>query len=372
MRLGTVAGILIALALGATADAQSDAADVLKSVGDRAVEVDAAVARGLAWLSLRQRPCGGFLGHVGHKRMDGYVVFDSRERQALEGDAHMGVTALCGLAFLADGCLPGRGRYAREVERILDYVLRHQSEFGYLSDSGTRMYSHAFATLFLSQVHGMAGPRRHEVEDALRLAVRFLEDGQNEHGAWRYSPFTTESDLSVTVCQVQALRAARNVGIRVSRETIERVREYIEDSRIPSGRERGAFYYKIYGTAARTKTSYTVNAAAVTTLHCAGVYDPDRYGRAVDYIEQHYDEVSTWYPYHYYYWYGNYYAAQAMHHVGGTRWERFWIRLRDDLLTRQNRDGSWTNDVGPGDEFATAVACLLLRVPAQYLPIFQR
>ena len=51
---------------------------------------------------------------------------------------------------------------------------------------------------------------------------------------------------------------------------------------------------------------------------------------------------------------------------------RVWKRLRDDLLQRQQPDGRWLNSVGPGDAFGTAVACLLLRLPAQYLPIFQR
>jgi hypothetical protein len=30
------------------------------------------------------------------------------------------------------------------------------------------------------------------------------------------------------------------------------------------------------------------------------------------------------------------------------------------------------NDVGPGDAFSTSVACIILSLPHQYLPIFQR
>jgi hypothetical protein len=234
------------------------------------------------------------------------------------------------------------------------------------------MYSHAFATLFLSQVRGMTKERAEPVDEALRAAVAFLERTQNRHGAWRYTPFTVEADLSVTVCQVQALRAAHNAGIHVSADCIRRVIDYVRDSRIPSGPYAGAFYYKIHGRAAFTKTSFTINAAAVTALHSAGVYDEAEYGPALAFIEEHYDEVSTYYPGHFYFWYGNYYAAQALNFVGGHRWDRYWDRLSDDLLRRQRADGSWPNTVGPGDEFATAMACLLLRVPAQYLPIFQK
>ena len=33
---------------------------------------------------------------------------------------------------------------------------------------------------------------------------------------------------------------------------------------------------------------------------------------------------------------------------------------------------SAAHDTGPGDEFATAMACLILQLPDAFLPIFQR
>jgi hypothetical protein len=204
-------------------------------------------------------------------------------------------------------------------------------------------------------------------------AVQFMQQAQNEKGAWRYQPFTVESDLSVTVCQVQALRAARGAGIPVAKSTIDRVVQYVRDSKITDDEDAGGlFYYKIYGRGASSKTSFAINAAAVTTLHSAGLYDEHEYGRALDYVAQDYPRMSSRYADHYMYWYGNYYAAQALFTEGGPRWKNYWTRLRDDLLERQQSDGRWLNPVGPGDAFGTAVACLLLRLPAQYLPIFQR
>ena len=47
-------------------------------------------------------------------------------------------------------------------------------------------------------------------------------------------------------------------------------------------------------------------------------------------------------------------------------------RIQRDLVVRQAQDGRWTNDVGPGDVFSTAVAALILQIDKQYLPIFQR
>ena len=364
-------GITVQLLLAVPQSSANDAALPMPSANDRVLDIDRAVRRGVAWLVANQTPSGGFSGEVGHKRGDGYIVLDPT-RQGVEGDGHPGVTALAGLALLADGHVPDRGRHADVLNHTIDYLLRRQSDGGLITDNGSRMYSHAFATLFLSQVHGMSTSRRLVVDQALRKATRYVEETQNRFGGWRYSPFTLETDLSVTVCQVQSLRAARNIGIRVSKSTIDRVIDYVERSRIDSGPWEGAFFYKIHGRAAYTKTSFAINAAAVTSLHSAGAYDADRYDGALRYLEQNYDEVSRYYPNHYYFWYGNYYAAQAFHMEGGRRWDRYWRRLRDDLLGRQEEDGRWANSVGPGDVFSTAVACLLLRIPAEYLPIFQK
>ena len=338
----------------------------------RAAEIERAVARGLRWLAEHQEACGGWLGDAGHKQGDGYVVYHSAEQCHEEGGAFMGVSALAGLAFLADGQMPDRAPYDRLYDRLIDYLIAHQNEFGYFCDGGSRMYSHSFAVLFLSQAHGMCIRRAKEVEHALAIGVQFTQQAQNENGAWRYQPFTVESDLSVTVCQVQALRAARDAGIPVSSKVIDRVVEYVRASRIEDEDDAGAFYYKIYGRGARQVTTFAINAAAVTSLHSAGLYNDRDYGRAIDLIAEEYPILSRRYPDHYYYWYGNYYAAQALFTEGGTRWRAYWKRLRDDLLERQQEDGSWQNPVGPGSAFATAVACILLRLPAQYLPIFQR
>ena len=42
------------------------------------------------------------------------------------------------------------------------------------------------------------------------------------------------------------------------------------------------------------------------------------------------------------------------------------------MLDSQQGDGRWRCRVGPGDAFGTATATLILQIPLQYLPIFQR
>jgi hypothetical protein len=341
---------------------------------EQAQQCLAAAERGLAWLKGQQLDAGCWVGYVGHKQNDDYMVLENAmlpELQRARGRGHLGVTALCGMAFLAGGSLPDRGPHADTVRRTLDYVVRTAQENGFLSDAGTRMYSHAFATLFLAEVYGMAA--NDAAKGTLERAVNLIVDTQNAHGGWRYNPFDRETDLSVTVCQVQALRAARNIGIRVPSDTIDKAIGYVRASRVERGPDRGLFYYKIHGRGAYDKPNeYAINAAALTALSSAGVHDDDLVDPVLTFLAREYERVADGYPTHFYFWYGNYYAAQAFYQHGGPRLRAYFARLARDLCASQHADGRWTNSAGPGDEFATAVACVLLQMPRQYLPIFQR
>jgi hypothetical protein len=70
------------------------------------------------------------------------------------------------------------------------------------------------------------------------------------------------------------------------------------------------------------------------------------------------------------YYYCHYYAIQAAFQAGGNYWSSWWSRIRSQLLQLQYSDGRWEDLVGPN--YATAMATLILQIPLQYLPIFQR
>ena len=378
MRLAIATTTLLSLTLSAQRPAaagfvrQEDGRDLDERIGaERLARIQAAVPRGLTWLAERQLEYGAWAGDVGVKRGDSYIIQETDAQQRARGAGHMGVSALAGLAFLAAGHLPDRGPFGKTVRKSVDYVLAHVQENGFVTDSGTNMYSHAFATLFLAQVHGMAREKR--IRDGLERAVHLIVDCQNSQGAWRYYAFSPEADLSVTVCQLQALRAAYNIGIQVPRAVMDRAVDYVRRSQVTRGYDQGLFAYKIRGRGAWDRTrDYAINAAAVTSLFSAGVYEEKLYGKALEFVADDYPAMHAEWHHHYYYWYGSYYALQAMHHVGGARYDRFAQRLWDDLLALQQTDGRWVDRVGPGDEFSTAIACLLLALPWQMLPIFQR
>jgi len=363
-RAATAAALLAALlAAGTPSPARAQNEDPLE---ERALlEANrAAVRRGLEFLSKEQNPDGSWHADVGFKLRNGYEVTTPVSEQRTSGGGHVGVSALACMSFMAGGNLPGRGRYGEQIERGLEYVLRCVKEDGYITDNGTRMYSHAFATLFLAEIYGMT--HRKDVRQKLQMAIDLIVKSQNELGSWRYLPFAPDSDMSITVCQIMALRAARNIGIRVPRSTVDRAVEYVRKSAYTSGRHSGGFMYQ---RRFDRRTSFALTAAGITTLHNAGVYSDELIEDGLEYLMQEFDNVSR-FPDHYFYFYGHYYAVQAMYTAGQRYWEWYWPRIQSELIRSQRPDGSWRNNVAPA--LGAAIATLILQIPNQYLPIFQR
>ena len=326
-----------------------------------------AVKLGLEYLARTQNPDGSWYCGVGFKLMESYELITPMRDQMLNGGGHVGVSALAGMAFLAGGNLPGQGRYSANIEKALNYVLSCVKEDGYITDNGSRMYSHAFGTLFLAEIYGMT--RRSDVKEKLQQAIDLVVKSQNPSGSWRYLPYAQDSDMSITVCQVMALRSARNIGIRVPKSTIDRAVHYVKSSAIKEGKNRGGFKYQdrpIY----QTRSSFPLTAAGITTLYGAGVYADEDIKAGLDYLNENYGFLREIYRDHYFFYYGNYYAVQAMFIAGSPYWEKYWPMIRNDLVNMQREDGSWKDNVG--EAYATAMATIILQIPYKYLPIFQR
>jgi len=317
--------------------------------------VKRSIKAGLDFLAAHQNSNGSWTDMVGRKVHMMYVGVEAE---------HVGVTALAGMAFLASGSVPGRGPYGREIKGALEYILGKVQENGFITANGSRMYSHAFATLFLAQVYGMTRDER--VKEKLKLAVRLIEKAQNAQGGWRYLPSAVDCDMSVTVCQVMALRSARNAGIRVTRSVIDNAVTYVSDSYRP---EEGAFDYQISKYSLRSRTSFALTAAGVTTFYGAGKYDAYQIKKGLEYLWRYRPEAFLAES-HFDYYYGQYYAVQAMFQAGGSLWSAWYRYISNDLLGIQNSDGSWRDLVGRC--YATAMAAIILQIPYQYLPITER
>lgn len=320
------------------ADPEKTAAEVVTPAADRAIE------QGLESLASRQHDDGSF----GSGSYRGNVA----------------VSALAGVAFMSGGSTPGRGAYGDRVGQCIDYLLANTQASGFInhapSASQGPMYGHGFATLFLAECYGMS--RRPNLRNKVESAVLLIVNTQNQDGGWRYQPQRHDADLSVTICQVMALRAARNAGLRVPRETIDRSIDYVKRSQNPDG----GFMYQLQGG----ESAFARSAAGVVTLYSAGVYEGPEIDRGLAYLMKFLPAEGVVRRGEPYYFYGHYYAVQAMWQAGGDTWAQWYPAIRDELISKQEDEGFWRSPIS--NEYSTAMACIILQVPNNYLPIFQR
>jgi hypothetical protein len=272
------------------------------------------------------------------------------------------ITSFALLAFMSQGHLPGQGQFGPEVAKGSKFLLASGNADGYLI--GTRignMYCHGMATLALAELWGMTADD--EIKPVLAKAVELIVRSQNREGGWRYDPIPSSADISATIMQVMALRAAKNGGLHVPDMTMKRAINYIQSCRDP---RTGGFGYQ---TQTSSRPGFARTAAGVCVLQLTGEYEAEQIPKAVEYLKANFDSRE-------HFWYGHYYAAHAMHQIGGNEWTDWYDRLKRTMLQLQSADGSWTragyDREGVGPCYATSIAVIALSVPAGYLPIFQR
>jgi hypothetical protein len=214
---------------------------------------------------------------------------------------------------------------------------------------------------------------RQDLKPKIEAAIRLIEDCQNQDGApqhdggWRYRPVQGEADISVTVVQVLALRAARNAGLSVPQSTIDRAIAYMKRCSNPND---GGFLYQVrQGGSGPARTG-----AGVLSLMMAGQRDSPECQGGLRYLKNHpLDRINEW-PYREHFYYALYYVTQAMYQAGGDYWRTWYTNIRDRLVRTQASDGDWGWDQysEAGIPYATAMSILVLQVPAGLLPIYQK
>jgi hypothetical protein len=283
--------------------------------------------------------------------------------------------ALAMLAFMSKGHVPGRGKYGDLIEggtvkpgvltQAKKYMLSKAQPTGYISSSS--MYEHGLSTLALAEMYGMDPDP--DLEAKLRKAVDLIVRAQSPAGGWRYNPTPADQDMSVTVMQIVALRAANNAEIPVPQQTFEKAIKYVRSCGGPTGG------YAYAGAGSGPQTS----AAGALSLQLLGKPDDANIPRTMTYLTTIPVQWGGGNPQYFYYF--HYYAIQAFYQAGGKEWNDWHPRVRELLLDKQNKDGSW--DVPPGSAeanlvtptskiYSTAMATLVLNIYMHYLPAYQR
>lgn len=314
-------------------------------------EVRIAIQRGQEWLTANQAVDGGWRNGGGF------------------GSYEIAMTSLAGMAILGGGSTATRGQQWKEVRRATKFLLRRaDSETGYISagrEEHHGMFGHGFATLFLASVYGMEQDVRMQkkLKRVLDRAVQLICSSQSSAGGWFYTPDSNSDEGSVTVTQIQALRACRMAGIVVSKSTIDRAVNYIKRCQNADG---GIRYQLSMGA---SKSRPAISAAGVAVLYNAGVYDDQPFvDKAVRYCQRILKPSvnNTGHPF-----YAHYYWAQALYQRGGKDWQDYYQTAVTWLLKQQTADGSWKGD-SVGRAYGTSMALTILQLPYALVPIYQR
>jgi hypothetical protein len=168
------------------------------------------------------------------------------------------------------------------------------------------------------------------------------------------------SDNSVTVCQVMALRAAKEAGFYVQPKVLNDAIKVVKGSFC----KEGGFSYMPGGGGG---TSYARAGAGAATLQYAGLYECPEVLKTIEWIRKNKQAIGGHDAY------GTYYVAQAMFQAGLKNpgyWKDYYQFIKKFLIGKQQGDGQFNLSGDP--VFSTGVACIILQIPNRYLPIFER
>lgn len=320
-------------------------------------EVASAVDRGLAWLSKNQEANGSWTASGGQSRS-------------------AAVTGLVGMAFMARGHVPGQGPYGEQLNRAVDYILSLQRDGGILADRSLNspMYDHGISTIMLCEAYGMLDDRRQEAaRGAISRAVNVILTAQRipkvdpkMQGGWRYTPRSSDADISVSGWQLMALRAAANCGANIPPDAVRQGIEYIRNC----AGANGGFGYML----SDSNSTHARTGTGVLALILLGEENDPRVKAGASYLIGDRGNRGLLDSGHHYY--TLYYCAQAAWQLGGIHWTQINTDISEDLRRRQRRDGGWPApsdaDGQGGANYSTAMAILSLTVPYRYLPLYQR
>jgi hypothetical protein len=322
--------------------------------------------------------------------------FQDGHWEGVSGQYAVSMTALAGMAMLCEGSTIREGKYRDYIRRAANWLMDRAQPNGLIgvptsmAEGGRYMYGHGFGMLFLSCVVGEEenSRRRVRLTEILERAAKYTRDAQTNRGGWGYTSAKDGSNFdegSVTITQVQALRAARNAGIIVPSAAIKDALKYLQDST----NEHGGIMYSL-SLGGRAEGRPALTAAAICCGFSAGEYQGDLVKKWLGFCQLHlstpgvgarmgHDE------------YTHYYFAQVMYVLGDDRYQKLFPKARsDEVLTwskyrktvfdefkrSQSDDGSWSADswtarmVGP--VYVTACYLTIMQLDKAALPIYQR
>jgi hypothetical protein len=285
---------------------------------------------------------------------------------------HVAMTSYALIAFMANGHLPDEGPYGKVVAQAVQFLTEQVQPDGILRNTNYEnayMYSHGICAIALAELYGQS--HSPVLRTKLEKLLNVIKQSQGADGGWRYQPKPpTASDISVTVNELVALRAAKNAGFDVPQDTIDNGVRFV---RACLDAKTGGFTY----LAGKGEAGYARTGAAIYALQVCGLYDDPLVASGSTYIL---NACKSGRPPGSFLIYGSYYCAPGEYMIGGGSWKE-WYRVMEQLLLKAARhngsqvnwDSAGVSDTGGvGPIYATAVFSALLAMPYHYIPLYQR
>jgi hypothetical protein len=285
------------------------------------------------------------------------------------GEQGPGVTGLALMVFLASGEDPNFGLYSNHVRKALRSMIKQQNAATGIM--GHSMYHHGFAMLALAEAYGTVDdrnlwtgsePNKRSIGQALELAVRAAVTSQkkNSFGGWRYSPDSNDADTSVSGAVLVGLLAARNAGIEVPDEAIDRAIDYYTKMTSDSGQVAYS------GGLGGFDESLARISIASLVYSVARRKDLPQYKATLNYLTERLESPAQ----SSYLEYTRYYQSQALFQGDVEAWEKWNKLLIRQLKSAQAADGSIKGQFGT--TVGTSLSLLALALNYRFLPIYER
>lgn len=324
--------------------------------GGGSAETEDAVEMGLVWLAKQQRSDGSW----------------SLTGPYANGGVHENTIAATGMAlnaFLGAGYHQLEGKYAGNVQRGLNYLIRQQNSDGFFTTGkeqrDQRAYAQAIATISVCEAYGLSS--EYKLIEPCQKAIKYAEWAQSRLKGWRYQP-REDADVSVTGWFVMALETAKLVGFKVNDEKLDSVNSYLDSV---GHRDNSAYAYDDINQPDLTMTAEGLLCRiwlGWTKTHPALLKGVEE---LVTHIPSERDPMQS-----VYYWY---YATQVLHHFGGEPWDTWNARMKRALPAMQIKDGeekgSWAPSrdvygIAGGRLYTTALSIYCLEVYYRHLAIY--
>jgi hypothetical protein len=315
----------------------------------------------VAWLASVQGADGGW-------GQDGGETSYVRQGERLETTGNdLANTAVATLALLRSGSTPAKGRYAPQVRKGVEFILRgversQASGLGLATIEGTQIqrklgpYIDTFLTSqLLGELDGETGDAKldQRVRSALSFCIDKISTNQSEDGSWNVSGGW--APILGTSLASQSLAQAEAKGVSVDRTVIARVDDYSKRvAKAPPAAEGASAGIALYRDAqvleqlSRTEADREANAQQISEVRGKLSNAEFQAGFGSMGGEEFFSYLNI---------------SDSLQRTGGDEWKTWNHDIQTKLVKLQNNDGSWAgHHCITGRVAVTSAAVLTLTV----------